>query len=293
MLVSIVHNTIYVVLIAVTIVLLAVGVINALNKLNARLLVRLTGRYTAFMFMGLGTMLHELSHAIFCIVFNHKITEVNLLSYDPQAKSLGFVSHEWDKASFYQSAGNFFIGLAPLIIGFTVYYLGNALFGSLGVAVPETDYAMRLNIPGDSLWHMLLSMLFAVCDGALQLFAPGNFTNIWFYPYVMFSIAIAFAVAPSFSDLRSALPGSIALITLIVFTNIIMYAFNMDTALLLNRVWLNTLAAINAMGMLISCNTGLMIILAVFYTVKKYISSKKKKKGESPTQLFTSVHKTL
>ncbi|HOR57558.1 MAG TPA: hypothetical protein PLV82_02680, partial [bacterium] len=73
----------------------------------------------------------------------------------------------------------------------------------------------------------------------------------------------------------------------------IMYAFNMDTALLLNRVWLNTLAAINAMGMLISCNTGLMIILAVFYTVKKYISSKKKKKGESPTQLFTSVHKTL
>ncbi|HOR57785.1 MAG TPA: hypothetical protein PLV82_03915, partial [bacterium] len=73
----------------------------------------------------------------------------------------------------------------------------------------------------------------------------------------------------------------------------IMYAFNMDTALLLNRVWLNTLAAINAMGMLISCNAGLMIMLAVFYAVKKYISSKKKKQEETPPLPFANNRNAL
>jgi len=276
MLAAIAHNAAYVMLSIVATVLLAVGVIDMLNKLNARLLFRLVGNYVTFIIIGIGTMFHELSHALFCLVFHHKIIEVNLLSYDSHSKSLGYVNHQWDKTSFYQSAGNFFIGLAPLFSGLAVYFLGNELFGSLGVAVSNTDYSAGLNTSTDSYWHMISSILYAVYQGMIQLFALDNFKNIWFYPYVLFSITIAYAVAPSFSDLRSALPGSIALAVLVVLANIIMYAFNMDATFLHSLIWSYTLIALNAMGMLISCSTGLIVILAIICIIKKYMSNKNK-----------------
>ena len=276
---SVMHNAINILLLIAATVLLAVGVIDTLNKLNARLLFRLVGNYVTFIIIGIGTMFHELSHALFCLVFHHKIIEVNLLSYDSHSKSLGYVNHQWDKTNFYQSAGNFFIGLAPLFSGLAVYFLGNELFGSLGEAVSNTDYSAGLNTSTDSYWHMISSILYAVYQGMIQLFALDNFKNIWFYPYVLFSITIAYAVAPSFSDLRSALPGSIALAVLVVLANIIMYAFNMDAAFLHSLIWSYTLIALNAMGMLISCSTGLIVILAIICIIKKYMSNKNKQEG--------------
>ncbi|MDR0932905.1 MAG: hypothetical protein LBM70_07810 [Victivallales bacterium] len=63
-----------------------------------------------------GVMLHEFSHALLCVVFHHEITEFVLFS--PQKNgNLGWVSHKWDKNSFWQNLGCFFIGIAPLFFG--------------------------------------------------------------------------------------------------------------------------------------------------------------------------------
>ena len=249
----------------VVVVLLAVGIIDTLNKLNARLLHRVVGNHITLLIIGIGTMFHELSHALFCLIFHHKIIEINLLSYDPQATSLGYVSHQWDKTSFYQSAGNFFIGLAPLFTGLVAYFLGNELFSGYGIATPSVVHTAAGTgvVYADELPYMLMSMIHSVYRGMLQLFVIGNLKNIWFYPYVLFSITIAYAVAPSFSDLRGAFSGMLALIALIVLANVVMHVFGIHSTFLFDHLRKYTLTIVNAIGMLISCSACLLLLLVL------------------------------
>lgn len=68
----------------------------------------------------LGVIVHELSHVIMCIVFNHRINDFKLLimpwNLDEQSQSpnLGYVKHSYNTLSIYQSLGNAFIGTAPI-----------------------------------------------------------------------------------------------------------------------------------------------------------------------------------
>ena len=65
----------------------------------------------------LGTPIHELSHAILCKVFRHKILEMELFEPDVRSGRLGFVRHSWNTGNWFEEVGNFFIGLAPLVGG--------------------------------------------------------------------------------------------------------------------------------------------------------------------------------
>lgn len=63
-----------------------------------------------------GVMLHEFSHALFCIVFRHRIMDFVLFS--PQKNgTLGWVTHKWDPRNPWQNIGCFFIGVAPILFG--------------------------------------------------------------------------------------------------------------------------------------------------------------------------------
>ena len=109
-------------------VVLAVVILYRLGILNSRLLDKQCGFYVHFVFLFIGTVIHELSHALFCIIFRHKILEMEVLSYDPGSKSLGHVSHSWNRRSLYQVIGNFPIGIAPLITGLTIFSLYSRIF---------------------------------------------------------------------------------------------------------------------------------------------------------------------
>ena len=68
-----------------------------------------------------GVMVHEIGHALFCIIFRHKIIEMKLFS--PKADgTLGYVNHSYNPNNFYQRIGNFFIGTGPVWFGFIVLY---------------------------------------------------------------------------------------------------------------------------------------------------------------------------
>lgn len=69
-----------------------------------------------------GVMVHELSHALFCIIFRHKILKMKLFS--PEADgTLGYVNHSYNPARLYQRIGNFFIGTGPVWGGCAVLWL--------------------------------------------------------------------------------------------------------------------------------------------------------------------------
>eukprot|EP00808_Paulinella_micropora_P030302 g64845.t1 len=64
-----------------------------------------------------GTLVHELSHAAFAVLFGHKITDIGCLLHADENGKLGWVKHSWDDRSAFQRLGNVFIGLGPCIGG--------------------------------------------------------------------------------------------------------------------------------------------------------------------------------
>lgn len=69
-----------------------------------------------------GVMIHETGHAVFCLIFRHKIVEMKLFSPEEDG-TLGYVNHSYNPNSFYQRIGNFFIGTGPIWFGVAVLCL--------------------------------------------------------------------------------------------------------------------------------------------------------------------------
>ena len=69
-----------------------------------------------------GVMIHEIGHAVFCLIFRHKIVEMKLFSPEEDG-TLGYVNHSYNPKSFYQRIGNFFIGTGPIWFGVAVLCL--------------------------------------------------------------------------------------------------------------------------------------------------------------------------
>lgn len=69
-----------------------------------------------------GVMIHELGHLIFCWIFRHEVTEVQLFSPSDDG-TLGYVNHRYNPESLYQRIGNFFISTGPVWGGITVLHL--------------------------------------------------------------------------------------------------------------------------------------------------------------------------
>lgn len=65
----------------------------------------------------LGIWIHEASHAVFALIFHHRILQINLMEFRVQGDqaTLGHVDHAYNPHSIYQMIGNFFIGLGPLM----------------------------------------------------------------------------------------------------------------------------------------------------------------------------------
>ncbi len=106
-------------LIQIGIFVLSIYVVGFGISIINKIFYKMTGYSKAIIYgTGLiGTPIHELSHALFCVIFMHKITEIKLFQINSEDGTLGYVNHSYNKKNVYQLIGNFFIGVAPILVG--------------------------------------------------------------------------------------------------------------------------------------------------------------------------------
>lgn len=107
-----------------------------INRSSKRSLATRLGVNSQFYLGAIGIAIHEFSHALFALLFGHKIVSIKLLVF-PWSKNkndaLGYVNHSWNKKSLYQNFGNLFIGIAPILgcslaLILLAYFLEPSLF---------------------------------------------------------------------------------------------------------------------------------------------------------------------
>ena len=177
--------------------------------------------YALFSFMG--TIIHELGHAFFNIIFGHKITRIKLTNRDPSQGETAHVAYAYDPQNLYQRIGIFFSAIGPILFGTMVVYgmaillLGRDEFEPLKNV--QTTMASFSSIK--SMLILLTSILGGALDAIARIFTPANFANwrFWVFLYLAFSIGSNISLSPS--DLRGAATGFISLVTVVFVVNLL------------------------------------------------------------------------
>lgn len=153
----------------------------------------------------LGTPIHELSHAIMCKVFRHRIDDMALFEPDKQSGRLGYVRHSWTRGNWYEEIGNVFIGIAPLMGG------SITLIGLLWLFFPEAAGA-ALEI-GRSSDEGVVGQTLAVVETIFaSILEWRNFGTAGFWVFIYLVLCVGSHMAPSRSDYRGAGKGAVMLL---------------------------------------------------------------------------------
>lgn len=158
-------------------------------------------------FSFVGTPLHELGHFLFCVLFRHKISSVSLFSpiKGRATGEIGCVVHSYNKKSLYQKAGNFFIGIAPMIFGVgTILLLTKSMYPNyIASVIPKASGTIDILFLKDIAYNLLLNINI--------IFNLSNLStiNFWIYLYLVTSIALNMSI--SLQDLKNCFSGILQL----------------------------------------------------------------------------------
>lgn len=180
-----------------------------------------------------GTPVHELSHALFCLIFRHRITEMKLFTPNSDDGSLGHVSHSYRKKNLWHQIGNFFIGIAPILGGTAMLLL------LLKLLLPATFSGVTgaLAYGGSSIVSgsgsvSIEALLLTVLEMLKALFSLSNLTSWEWYVYMLLAVCILMHMEISPSDIRSGLLGFVFFVLVFLGVDTVL-AFLFPTSLVL------------------------------------------------------------
>lgn len=196
--------------------------IHLVSNLLERSTVRLLGLKTYLYTIGwIGTMVHELGHAVFCPVFGHKITGMRLFSFNARNRDAGYVSHSFSRGNLWHLAGNFFISVGPLALGSLVIFVLLRYLAAIPLSI-QGMMAGGLNLDsgsgiigwlarfGAELWKMAGNLLAAVDWTSWR-----TYLALW----LVLSVGSAMTLSPQ--DLKAAASGLGVILLILLVVNLI------------------------------------------------------------------------
>ena len=175
----------------------------------------------------LGTIVHEAGHAGMCIAFRHRITEIEFFNPDPVSGTLGYVNHSYNRDSIYQTIGNFFIGIGPIILGTIVIYYSARYLVSETLFLPFNDLQISyLNFRSIHALKELLSNVWrSFSFMATNIFTIENLSRWQFYAFFYILFCVGSSMSLSRPDIKGAWSGFSVFFTLLFIMNVIALIF--------------------------------------------------------------------
>ena len=201
----------------------------------------------------IGTPIHEASHLLMCLVFFHKVHEVKFFQINDEDGVLGYVSHSWNPKNIYQQIGNYFIGIAPIVVGTLIIFFG------MKFCLPETfsqvnAYFNEFIDFKDS--HSWFNYLFATFGGMItSMFSEISVGWPW-WVFMLVSICIAIHMNLSGADIK----GSLVAIPIMI---IIFIVVNLLLGLIFAGIYDVFLSVMNAGASFLICTLILSLVLSV------------------------------
>ena len=170
------------------------------------------------LFKAVGTPIHELGHAIFCIIFGHRIDKISWFNPAPDG-TLGYVEHRYNPRNIYHQVGNFFIGMGPVIFGCVIISLAALLLVGNQVFAPIQSFTKGLSLISFNLGQFLNSLGIALVAIFKEIFQPVHFQQWQFYIFLYLVFAIGNSITLSPSDLYSAGLGFLFFVLFLLVLN--------------------------------------------------------------------------
>jgi hypothetical protein len=177
----------------------------------------------------IGTPVHELGHAFFCLVFGHRIENIKLFSPNSTDGSLGYVNHSYNPDSFYQNVGKFFIGLGPIIFGsFILYALMYFMLPNFNEITLILSSSKIQNTGFFDLMRNFGSLFQYGLKILATIFTFSNFGSLlfWLFLYLSFSISSHMQLSPP--DLKGMFEGLGTIIGIFLLINMVTVLLKFD-----------------------------------------------------------------
>jgi hypothetical protein len=175
-----------------------------------------------YTFKMIGTPFHELGHALFAVIFGHRVTDVKLFDPDAEDGSYGYVHHSYTPGNFYSEIGNFFIGIGPILLCTMMLYIITYIMFRFSI----NDIA-GINLSSETLMHS--SSLKQAGLGIIEGFQNfwfivfhGNHSTWWkilIFIYLIFAIGSSITLSPP--DVDGAMSGFITFVVLLFLFNLV------------------------------------------------------------------------
>ncbi|WP_449036008.1 hypothetical protein [Peptostreptococcus stomatis] len=188
----------------------------------------------------IGTVVHEFSHMLFCLIFRHEIVEFSLFRpYKSRFDGvMGYVNHSCDRSSPYQMVGNFFIGIAPIIVGtgcmilFMSILLPEEFKAAYQTFNQNMAYMSNINSIGDSL-NIYINIVIAIIHN-LNPFIGHSWPRYIVFIYIMYSITSHMDLSKE--DIINSRAGLLVFIILTYLINLIFIVLGIKYQILLLKV---------------------------------------------------------
>lgn len=222
------------------------------------------------LFKTIGTPIHELGHALFCLIFGHRITRLQLFRPAPDG-TLGVVEHRYDPNNIYHQIGNFFIGMGPILLG-----LGMILLMALLLIGPAMfQFAPAQNGLAEAPWAWVREALTHMVRALGVLFSAETLKRWQFYVFLYLALVISNSITLSPSDIEGSARGFGWFVLFLAALNVALNwagdVLNLG-AQLLSRV---TLFIIVVMLVGLALNFGALILFGMLACIKRLLTRRK------------------
>lgn len=172
------------------------------------------GRAACYITGAIGTPIHECAHALFCVIFGHKVTEIKLFQINSADGTLGYVNHSYNPKNIYHKIGNFFIGVAPIIVISALLYL--LAWWLLPNFVAEISGSFKISDFVTDIGNVFISLL-----TVLQSFFLCALSWQWWL-FLIVGIFLSLHMTLSKADIKGALSGVLFLLITILVVDVIL-----------------------------------------------------------------------